>query len=133
MVECQCDSREGSPTVPTYQYACTACDHHFETVQSFTDSALTECPECSGRLRKLFGSVGIVFKGSGFYRTDSRSGGSEKNSGSGEKSAEKKDSASGGESGGSKSEAKGSSGSGSGSSNSSSSSGSKTASSSAAS
>ncbi|WP_137816433.1 FmdB family zinc ribbon protein [Gandjariella thermophila] len=65
--------------MPTYQYACTACDHRFETVQSFSDPALTECPECSGRLRKLFGSVGIVFKGSGFYRTDSRASGSESN------------------------------------------------------
>jgi putative FmdB family regulatory protein len=61
--------------VPTYQYACTACDHRFEAVQSFTDSSLTECPACSGNLRKVFSSVGIVFKGSGFYRTDSRSGG----------------------------------------------------------
>jgi putative FmdB family regulatory protein len=58
--------------VPTYQYACTACDHRFEEVQSFTDPSLTECPECNGRLRKLYGSVGVVFKGSGFYRTDSR-------------------------------------------------------------
>jgi putative FmdB family regulatory protein len=58
--------------VPTYQYACTACDHRFEQVQSFSDPSLTECPECSGRLRKLYGSVGVVFKGSGFYRTDSR-------------------------------------------------------------
>lgn len=61
--------------MPTYQYACTACSHRFEAVQSFTDSTLTECPECTGRLRKVFSSVGIVFKGSGFYRTDSRSGG----------------------------------------------------------
>ncbi|GLZ41774.1 FmdB family zinc ribbon protein [Actinokineospora sp. NBRC 105648] len=60
--------------MPTYQYACTACEHRFEAVQSFTDSALSECPECSGRLRKLYGSVGVVFKGSGFYRNDSRSG-----------------------------------------------------------
>ncbi len=59
--------------MPTYPYACTVCDHRFEVVQSFTDEALTECPECSGRLRKVFGSVGVVFKGSGFYRTDSRS------------------------------------------------------------
>ena len=58
--------------MPTYQYACTACDHRFEEVQKFTDPSLTECPECSGRLRKLYGSVGVVFKGSGFYRTDSR-------------------------------------------------------------
>jgi putative FmdB family regulatory protein len=62
--------------VPTYQYACTACGHRFEAVQSFSDSSLTNCPECAGRLRKVFSSVGIVFKGSGFYRTDSRSGGS---------------------------------------------------------
>jgi putative FmdB family regulatory protein len=60
--------------VPTYQYACTACEHRFEAVQAFTDSALTECPECAGRLRKLYGSVGVVFKGSGFYRNDSRNG-----------------------------------------------------------
>jgi putative FmdB family regulatory protein len=60
--------------VPTYQYACTECDHRFDAVQSFTDSALSECPECHGRLRKLYGNVGVVFKGSGFYRTDSRSG-----------------------------------------------------------
>lgn len=59
--------------MPTYAYACTTCDHRFEAQQSFTDDALTECPECAGRLRKLFNSVGIVFKGSGFYRTDSRS------------------------------------------------------------
>ncbi|SES10066.1 FmdB family zinc ribbon protein [Actinokineospora terrae] len=62
--------------MPTYQYACTACEHRFEAVQSFTDSALSECPECTGRLRKLYGSVGVVFKGSGFYRNDSRSGSS---------------------------------------------------------
>jgi putative FmdB family regulatory protein len=59
--------------VPTYQYACTACDHRFEAVQKFTDASLTECPECTGKLRKLYGSVGVVFKGSGFYRNDSRS------------------------------------------------------------
>jgi len=58
--------------LPTYQYACTECGHGFEAVQSFADDALTECPQCTGRLRKVFSSVGIVFKGSGFYRTDSR-------------------------------------------------------------
>ncbi len=63
--------------MPTYAYACTACGHRFEVQQSFTDSALTECPECAGRLRKLFNTVGIVFKGSGFYRTDSRSSSSD--------------------------------------------------------
>ena len=62
--------------MPTYQYACTACEHRFEAVQAFSDASLTECPECSGKLRKLFGAVGVVFKGSGFYRTDSRSGSS---------------------------------------------------------
>jgi putative FmdB family regulatory protein len=60
--------------VPTYSYACTTCDNRFDIVQSFSDDSLTECPECTGKLRKLFNSVGIVFKGSGFYRTDSRSG-----------------------------------------------------------
>jgi putative FmdB family regulatory protein len=59
--------------VPTYQYACTECGHQLEAVQSFTDEALTVCPECQGRLRKQFSAVGVVFKGSGFYRTDSRS------------------------------------------------------------
>jgi len=58
--------------VPTYQYACTECDHAFEQVQSFTEDSLTTCPECEGRLRKIFNAVGVVFKGSGFYRTDSR-------------------------------------------------------------
>ena len=58
--------------MPTYQYACTECGHDLEAVQSFTDDALTECPVCHGRLRKVFGAVGIVFKGSGFYRNDSR-------------------------------------------------------------
>ena len=62
--------------MPTYSYACTQCDNRFDIVQSFTDDALTVCSECSGALRKLFNSVGIVFKGSGFYRTDSRSGAS---------------------------------------------------------
>ena len=60
--------------MPTYQYACTECGHAFEQFQSFSDDALTECPQCHGRLRKLFNAVDVVFKGSGFYRTDSRSG-----------------------------------------------------------
>ena len=59
--------------MPTYQYQCTACGNGLEAVQKFTDDALTECPECNGRLRKVFSAVGVVFKGSGFYRTDSRS------------------------------------------------------------
>ena len=58
--------------MPTYAYACTECEHRFDIVQSFTDDTLTECPECGGRLRKLFNAVGVVFKGGGFYRTDSR-------------------------------------------------------------
>jgi putative FmdB family regulatory protein len=58
--------------MPTYQYACTECGHAFEQFQTFSEDSLTECPECSGRLRKLFNAVGVVFKGSGFYRTDSR-------------------------------------------------------------
>ena len=58
--------------MPTYQYACTDCGERLEVVQKFTDDALTVCPVCEGRLRKLFNAVGIVFKGSGFYRTDSR-------------------------------------------------------------
>ncbi|MFE5706853.1 FmdB family zinc ribbon protein [Rhodococcus koreensis] len=58
--------------MPTYSYACTECDNRFDIVQSFSDNSLTVCPACSGKLRKLFNSVGIVFKGSGFYRTDSR-------------------------------------------------------------
>ena len=58
--------------MPTYSYACTECDNRFDVVQAFTDDALTTCEQCSGRLRKLFNSVGVVFKGSGFYRTDSR-------------------------------------------------------------
>ncbi len=76
--------------MPTYQYACTDCDHRFEAVQSFSDASLTTCPECSGQLRKVYGSVGVVFKGSGFYRTDSRSGGKGTSSTTAEKPAEKK-------------------------------------------
>ena len=58
--------------MPTYSYACTECGDRFVAVQAFSDSALTTCSKCDGRLRKLFGNVGVVFKGSGFYRTDSR-------------------------------------------------------------
>ncbi|MGI8901892.1 MAG: FmdB family zinc ribbon protein [Nocardioides sp.] len=59
--------------MPTYQYACTECGHRFESVQSFHEDSLTHCPECDGRIRKIFNAVGVVFKGSGFYRKDSRS------------------------------------------------------------
>ena len=58
--------------MPTYQYSCTDCGHFFEAVQSFSDDSLTVCPVCEGKLRKVFNAVGVVFKGSGFYRNDSR-------------------------------------------------------------
>jgi putative FmdB family regulatory protein len=58
--------------LPTYEYACTTCGHQLEAVQKFSDDPLTECPECGGALRKVYGAVGIVLKGSGFYKTDSR-------------------------------------------------------------
>ena len=58
--------------MPTYAYACTACGHAFDAVQKFSDASLTECPECGGRLRKVYTSIGVTFKGSGFYRNDSR-------------------------------------------------------------
>ena len=60
--------------MPTYQYTCTGCGEPLEAVQKFSDAPLTVCPACGGRLRKVFSAVGIVFKGSGFYRTDSRNG-----------------------------------------------------------
>jgi putative FmdB family regulatory protein len=88
--------------VPTYEYRCDNCAENFDVVQSFTDDPLTECPTCGSPVRKVFGSVGIVFKGSGFYKTDSRSGGSSKASSgdtaSGTSGAEKS-SSSGGDSG----------------------------------
>src|SRR6266850_2038790 len=59
--------------MPTYEYRCKDCGEHLEVVQAFTDDALTECPACEGQLRKVFGNIGITFKGSGFYKTDSRS------------------------------------------------------------
>jgi putative FmdB family regulatory protein len=62
--------------MPTYSYKCAECGHAFDIHQSFSDDALTACPECGGPLRKVFGAVGVTFKGSGFYRTDSRSGAS---------------------------------------------------------
>src|ERR1700712_995822 len=66
----ECQFRGAS--VPTYQYACTECGHSFDIVQSFSEDSLSVCPECGGRLRKVYNAVGVVFKGSGFYRTDSR-------------------------------------------------------------
>jgi putative FmdB family regulatory protein len=111
--------------VPTYQYTCTECGEPLEAVQSFSDPALTTCPACGGRLRKVFSAVGVVFKGSGFYRTDSRAGAAKSDS------AAKADSGSGskGSSEAATSGSNGSSGSGS-SSDSTSSSGSKPSSSS---
>ncbi|MCJ1707143.1 FmdB family zinc ribbon protein [Microbacterium sp. VKM Ac-2923] len=67
--------------MPTYSYACKQCGHRFDTVQSFTDAALTECPECGGEVRKQYGSIGVTFNGSGFYRTDSRGSSSTGSSG----------------------------------------------------
>ncbi|MFS0868086.1 FmdB family zinc ribbon protein [Microbacterium sp. 179-B 1A2 NHS] len=58
--------------MPTYAYACTQCGHRFDAVQSFSDAALSDCPECGGKLRKQYGSIGVTFNGGGFYRTDSR-------------------------------------------------------------
>ena len=83
--------------MPTYQYRCTECGHDLEAVQKFSDAALTECPACGGPLRKVFNAVGVVFKGSGFYRTDSR-----KDAGKGpstSSSGAKSDTSAGGESG----------------------------------
>ena len=57
--------------MPTYEYACTKCGHQFEAFQSFSEDALTQCPECKGEVQKVYSNVGVVFKGSGFYKTDS--------------------------------------------------------------
>ncbi len=75
--------------MPTYDYACTVCDERVEVVQRFTDPPLTECPACGGPLRKVFSPVGVVFKGSGFYKTDSRSTKSSSSSSTTEKPADK--------------------------------------------
>jgi putative FmdB family regulatory protein len=103
--------------VPTYQYVCTDCAEPLEAVQSFTDDALTVCPACGGTLRKVFGSVGVVFKGSGFYRTDSRASSSASDTAASKgTSSDSKSNASGGSSTGSSgdsSSGSGSSGSGS--------------------
>jgi putative FmdB family regulatory protein len=74
--------------MPTYEYRCTSCGQHVEAVQSFTDDPLTECGVCGGELRKVFGQVGIVFKGSGFYKTDNRGSGWKKSESKPEKSKE---------------------------------------------
>lgn len=87
--------------VPTYSYACAECGNKFDAVQAFSDDALTACPKCDGQLRKLFGKVGVVFKGSGFYRTDSRESAkssSNANSQSSSSSSEKSSSGSSGDS-----------------------------------
>ena len=81
--------------MPTYEYACNACGHRLEAVQSFSDEPLTECPECGSALRKVYGAVGIVLKGSGFYKTDSRAAARAGNGGNGSGS-KKADDASGG-------------------------------------
>ncbi|HEY8983578.1 MAG TPA: FmdB family zinc ribbon protein [Streptomyces sp.] len=73
--------------MPTYQYQCTECGEGLEAVQKFTDDALTECPSCGGRLKKVFSAVGIVFKGSGFYRNDSRGSSSSSSPASASKSS----------------------------------------------
>lgn len=93
--------------MPTYSYRCTECGEAFDIQQAFTDESLTECPACSGRLRKLYGTVGVTFNGSGFYRTDSRAAakggatGSESGGSSGDSSSSSGSSASSGSSSGS--------------------------------
>lgn len=106
--------------MPTYEYRCRDCGEHLEVVQSFRDDPLTECPNCGGSLRKVFSAIGITFKGSGFYKTDSRSpagkGGSSPSSGESSSSSSSGDSSSSSGSGTSGSSGSGSSASGSGSS-----------------
>ncbi len=80
--------------MPTYQYQCTECGEGLEAVQKFSDDALTECPSCDGRLKKVFSAVGIVFKGSGFYRNDSRGSSSSSSPASSSKSSDSKSSSS---------------------------------------
>ena len=82
--------------MPTYEYACKSCGEHHDVVQSFGDPPLTECPSCGGPLRKVFGAVGVVFKGSGFYKTDSRSSGKKA-----DKKSDKSDGSASSDSGGS--------------------------------
>ena len=86
--------------MPTYSYRCADCGHSFDIQQSFTDDSLTVCPECGGTLRKVFGNIGVTFSGSGFYRTDSRSTGEKKTTGTSEGGASKKDAGGSGSSSG---------------------------------
>jgi putative FmdB family regulatory protein len=119
--------------VPTYQYVCTNPEdkHEFEVVQSFSDPSLTECPQCGNPVRKVYGSVGVVFKGSGFYRTDSRAGATSGDGGAANGTTGKAKESSGGSTSGSGSGGSSSGGSGSSSSGSSSSGGSTSGSSTA--
>ena len=96
--------------MPTYSYACTECGNRFDVVQSFTDDTLTTCEQCSGRLRKLFNSVGVVFKGSGFYRTDSRESAKSSTNGSAKSSSSTDGSSSSDKSGSSENSSSSSSG-----------------------
>ena len=86
--------------MPTYQYVCTACGERHEAVQSFSDAPLSECPACGGALRKVFSAVGVVFKGSGFYKNDSRSAGAAKADGDASSSTSSGDASGGGDGGG---------------------------------
>ncbi|CAM3587813.1 FmdB family zinc ribbon protein [Isoptericola cucumis] len=113
--------------MPTYAYRCADCDHAFDVHQAFTDDSLTVCPECGGRLRKQFGSVGVTFKGSGFYRNDSRKGAGSSSSGSSSSGGSKDSSSSSSSGSSSGSSSSGSSSSGGSSSSSSGSSGSSKA------
>ena len=99
--------------MPTYAYACTACDHRFDAAHGFHDEPLSICPECGGPVRKVYGSVGVTFKGSGFYRTDSRSSSTGKGSSSSSvaASAASSTSSDGGSSSGSSSDGSSSNGS----------------------
>ena len=87
--------------MPTYSYRCTECDTAFDIQQAFTDDALTECPTCQGRLRKVYNSIGVTFNGSGFYRTDSRAPAKSEGSGSSSGSGDSGSSSSGSSSSGS--------------------------------
>ena len=97
--------------MPTYQYACTECGHSFEQFQSFSDDSLEHCPVCQGRLRKVFNAVGVVFKGSGFYRNDSRAASSSTLPGDGAKTKESSSDSSGSSESSGSSDSSGASGS----------------------